>query len=77
MIAESNEYDLVNEAQKDEEPNVWADNAEDDDEEREEVAEDYERDGDEHYWFDCAWCKDIYLDENERDAHMEICRMRT
>ena len=47
------------------------------DDDREEVAEDYESDGDEHYWFDCAWCKDIYLDENERDTHMEICRMRT
>ena len=79
LIAESNEYDLVNEAQKEEEPNVWADNAEDEeeDDDREELAEDYESDGDEHYWFDCAWCKDIYLDENERDAHMEICRMRT
>ena len=30
----------------------------------------------EHYWWDCPYCKDIWLTEEERNQHLEICMER-
>ena len=48
-----------------------------DGEEREEEDQDgnvdeEESDNEEHVWFDCAWCKDIFLEERKRDQHMAV-----
>ena len=76
LIAESNEYESVNDAQFDEEPNVEADDGEEGEEDEDEEVEEYESDDEEHYWFDCAWCKDIFLEERKRDQHMAVCSLR-
>ena len=58
LIAESNDYENVNNAQVDEIPDVeGAAVGGDDDEEEAEEGEDYESDDEEIYWFDCPFCK--------------------
>ena len=48
----------------------------DDDEEEAEEGEDYESDDEEIYWFDCPFCKNIWLREDLRDQHMMTCDQR-
>ena len=48
----------------------------DDDEEEAEEGEDYETDDEEIYWFDCPFCKNIWLREDLRDQHMMTCDQR-
>ena len=42
----------------------------------EEDDENYESDDEEHYWFDCLFCKRIFPTMNERSTHMAICKSR-
>ena len=77
LIAESNDYENVNNAQVDEIPDVeGAAVGGDDDEEEAEEGEDYESDDEEIYWFDCPFCKNIWLREDLRDQHMMTCDQR-
>ena len=77
LIPESNDYENVNNAQVDEIPDVeGAAVGGDDDEEEAEEGEDYESDDEEIYWFDCPFCKNIWLREDLRDQHMMTCDQR-
>ena len=77
LIAGSNDYENVNNAQVDEIPDVeGAAVGGDDDEEEAEEGEDYESDDEEIYWFDCPFCKNIWLREDLRDQHMMTCDQR-
>ena len=72
LIAESNNYENVNNAQVDEIPDVeGAAVGGDDDEEEAEEGEDYESDDE-----DCPFCKNIWLREDLRDQHMMTCDQR-
>ena len=67
----------LNNAQVDEIPDVeGAAVGSDDDEEEAEEGEDYESDDEEIYWFDCPFCKNIWLREDLRDQHMMTCDQR-
>ena len=35
----------------------------------------YETD-DEHYWYDCPWCQEIWQTARERDGHILVCQAR-
>ena len=76
LIAESNSYESVNSSQVEEEPDVHGQDDDDDEEEVEEEEEEYHSDDEEHYWYDCIWCKDIWLEESERDQHLLTCSQR-
>ena len=39
----------------------------------EESEEDEDNEIEEHFWWDCPYCKDIWLTEEERNTHLEIC----
>ena len=77
LIAESNDYENVNNAQVDEVPDVeGAAVGGDDDEEEAEEGEDYESDDEEIYLFDYLFCKNIWLRGDLRDQHMMTCDQR-
>ena len=64
-------------AQVDEILDIDGEDGDDDEEEAEGEQEDeYESDKEEHCWYDCPWCKEIWLQEKSRDDHMVICSQR-
>ena len=76
LIVESNDYENVNIAQVDEIPDVEGGGVGGDDDEEAEEGEDYGSDDEEIYWFDCPFCKNIWLREDLRDQHMMTCDQR-
>ena len=78
LIAESNDYESVNRSQVEEEHDVYGEDGDEDEleEVEEEEEEEYESDDEEHYWYDCVWCKDIWIQESKRDEHMLTCSQR-
>ena len=38
--------------------------------------EDYDTDDEEHYWYDCIYCKIIFHTQHERTSHMAICKSK-
>ena len=76
LIAESNDYESVNRSQVEEEHDVYGEDGDEDELEEVEEEEEYESDDEEHYWYDCVWCKDIWIQESKRDEHMLTCSQR-
>ena len=52
-----------------------ANNKSDDDKSDDGESDDDQSDGDEeeHYWWDCPFCKNIWLTAEERDVHLDMC----
>ena len=77
LVAANNSYEAVEAAQGDMEANVFGERFEEDKDDKDEEEEEYVSDAEtDHYWYDCLYCKEIWLEEERRDVHMITCKER-